>query len=120
MMRYLKSHWFIALLVSALLLVIIVELLVKRPTEKNKVYSQEKEKQLVPDMKELSNSENDNLIRYGRELVLHTSKYLGPHGSVASISNGLNCENCHLEGGTKSFTNNFLDVASTYPKFRTR
>lgn len=59
-------------------------------------------------------------IRYGRELVAHTAKYLGPTGSVKHISNGMNCQNCHLDAGTKTLGNNYAAVASTYPKFRTR
>jgi thiosulfate dehydrogenase len=32
----------------------------------------------------------------------------------------MDCQNCHLNGGTKHFGNNFSAVASTYPKFRPR
>jgi thiosulfate dehydrogenase len=60
------------------------------------------------------------LIRYGRNLIANTSQYLGPRGSVAHISNGMNCQNCHLEAGTKPWGNNYGAVASTYPKFRER
>jgi thiosulfate dehydrogenase len=61
-----------------------------------------------------------NEIKYGKELVAHTSEYLGPKGKVRAISNGMNCQNCHLEAGTKPFGNNYSAVASTYPKFRAR
>ncbi|MEQ8811380.1 MAG: c-type cytochrome [Imperialibacter sp.] len=61
-----------------------------------------------------------DLVRYGKELIAHTSLYLGPKGKVAQISNGLNCQNCHLEAGTKPFGNNYSAVASTYPKVRPR
>lgn len=119
-MKYLRSYWFISLLAAGLLLVIIVELFIKHSPRKTTVSNGKKEKPLAPEISSLSNSEEDNLIRYGRELITHTSRYLGPQGNIASITNGLNCENCHLEAGTKSFTNNFLGVASTYPKFRAR
>jgi len=59
-------------------------------------------------------------VEYGKELVAHTAKYLGPNGSVKQISNGLNCQNCHLDAGTKAFGNNYGSVASLYPKFRSR
>jgi thiosulfate dehydrogenase len=62
----------------------------------------------------------DTLIRYGRELIENTSYYLGPGGRVASISNGMNCQNCHLDGGTVPWGNNYGAVVSTYPKFRAR
>lgn len=61
-----------------------------------------------------------DLIRYGRNLIEKTAYYLGPKGTVAPISNGMNCQNCHLEAGTKPWGNNYGAVASTYPKFRSR
>ncbi len=60
------------------------------------------------------------LVLYGRELIAHTSEYLGPKGSVKSISNGMNCQNCHLNAGTQPWGNNYFAVQSTYPKFRAR
>lgn len=60
------------------------------------------------------------LVYYGRDLIAHTAKYLGPNGSVTQISNGQNCQNCHLQAGTMAFGNNYGSVASTYPKFRAR
>jgi thiosulfate dehydrogenase len=62
----------------------------------------------------------DSLARYGRELIENTSFYLGPQGKVAQISNGMNCQNCHLDGGTLPWANNYSAVVSTYPKFRDR
>lgn len=59
-------------------------------------------------------------IRYGRELIRHTAKFLGPTGSVKHLSNGMNCQNCHLDAGTKVLGNNYSAVFSTYPKFRER
>ena len=67
------------------------------------------------------NRENDaDLIHYGRDLIAHTADYLGPEGVVRPISNGMNCQNCHLDGGTKPFGNNYSAVVATYPKFRAR
>ena len=64
--------------------------------------------------------EQKELVVYGRELIAHTSDYLGPKGSVKSISNGMNCQNCHLNAGTQPWGNNYFAVQSTYPKFRAR
>jgi thiosulfate dehydrogenase len=75
---------------------------------------------IAPDTSTISKDEQGNLIRYGRELIAHTSEYLGPNGKVMAISNGMNCQNCHLDAGTKPFGNNYSAVASTYPKFRAR
>lgn len=74
----------------------------------------------APDLKSIQGSGLEQQILYGRELIMHTSRYLGPNGSVASISNGMNCQNCHLEGGTKIFGNNYGSVYATYPRFRAR
>lgn len=65
-------------------------------------------------------NDSTRLIKYGYELIANTSKYLGPHGSVAKISNGMNCQNCHLAGGTTPWGNNYGKVYTTYPKFRSR
>lgn len=62
----------------------------------------------------------DTLANYGYELISNTAYYLGPKGTVAPISNGMNCQNCHLAAGTVPFGNNYSAVVSTYPKFRAR
>ena len=62
----------------------------------------------------------DSTVRYGRELIEKTSHYLGPKGTVAAITNGMNCQNCHLDGGTVPWANNYSAVSSTYPKYRDR
>ncbi len=59
-------------------------------------------------------------VEYGKELIIHTAKYLGPKGSVLQITNGMNCQNCHLEAGTKAWGNNYGAVYATYPKYRAR
>lgn len=74
----------------------------------------------APDISVLPPGEKKDLILYGRELVVHTSKYLGPKGSVAHLSNGMNCQNCHVDAGTVAWGNNFSATASTYPKYRGR
>lgn len=74
----------------------------------------------APDVAQIPKDENGKLIEYGRELIAHTSQYLGPNGSVMPMSNGMNCQNCHLDAGTKLFGNNYSAVAATYPKFRVR
>jgi thiosulfate dehydrogenase len=64
--------------------------------------------------------EKDSLARYGHDLIANTSYYLGPKGVVAQITNGMNCQNCHLNGGTVPWGNNYGAVASMYPQFRAR
>src|SRR6478736_3172371 len=74
----------------------------------------------APDTVSIPPDELGHQIRYGRNLIAHTARYLGPRGSVSQISNGMNCQNCHLNAGTKPFGNNYGSVASLYPKFRAR
>ncbi|MEP6628509.1 MAG: cytochrome C, partial [Ginsengibacter sp.] len=74
----------------------------------------------APPVSTIPAGEAGDQIRYGRALIAHTSIYLGPKGTVASISNGMNCQNCHNQAGTKSYGFNFSAVASNYPQFRNR
>jgi len=74
----------------------------------------------APDVQSISDSKLKAQVEYGRELIAHTAKYLGPNGSVMQITNGMNCQNCHLEAGTKAWGNNYAAVYSTYPKYRAR
>lgn len=64
--------------------------------------------------------EHEALVRYGRELIHNTAHYFGPKGTVAPLTNGMDCENCHLDAGTRPWGNNYGAVWSTYPKFRER
>nr|MBK9650759.1 c-type cytochrome [Bacteroidota bacterium] len=72
------------------------------------------------DLNEINDAKKLEQISYGKDLIAHTAKYLGPNGSVLHISNGMNCQNCHLDAGTKVFGNNYGSVASMYPIFRAR
>ena len=74
----------------------------------------------APETNTISDVKLKEQVEYGKELITHTSKYLGPNGSVSKISNGMNCQNCHLQAGTAVFGNNYGSVASQYPKFRAR
>ena len=65
-------------------------------------------------------SRASELVRYGHKLVSNTAYFMGPEGTVMKTTNGMNCQNCHLDAGTKIFGNNYSAVASTYPKFRPR
>lgn len=71
-------------------------------------------------IEKIQDEKQKGLVVYGKELIMHTAKYLGPKGSVLRMSNGLNCQNCHLQAGTAVFGNNYGSVASMYPKFRAR
>lgn len=72
------------------------------------------------DINSISDEALKKEVAYGYELIAHTSKYFGPNGSVKQITNGMNCNNCHLDAGTKPWGNNFGSVYSMYPKMRAR
>jgi thiosulfate dehydrogenase len=72
------------------------------------------------DISSIKDQKEKEVVEYGKELIAHTAKYLGPNGSVKKMSNGMNCQNCHLQAGTAVYANNFGSVASLYPKFRAR
>jgi len=74
----------------------------------------------APDTLTIPEDEQGNLIRYGKLLIINTASYLGPKGTVSPKSNGMNCQNCHRDAGTRLFANSFSAVASTYPRFRPR
>src|SRR6266446_1328122 len=116
-MKYLRAHWFISMLVAAIIVITISDLLLNHYRKKN-IGLINREKSLIPDIHSITDPKEKEVILYGRDLISNTAKYLGPHGIISPITNGLNCQNCHLEAGTKLYANNFLAVASTYPKFR--
>jgi len=73
-----------------------------------------------PDSNAMPAGDAGKMVRYGKELLTHTAEYFGPQGSIAHLSNGMNCQNCHLAGGTRVFGNNYALVAANYPKLSYR
>ena len=74
----------------------------------------------APNINTIPPGKNGDMIRYGRELLTHTALYFGPKGSIARISNGMNCQNCHLRAGTQLFGNNYAGFIASYPKLSNR
>jgi len=74
----------------------------------------------APDTASLAATGDGALILYGRDLIARTAYYFGPKGKLRSIANGMNCQNCHLDAGTRLYANSFSAVFSNYPKFRAR
>ncbi|MBI1860606.1 MAG: c-type cytochrome [Deltaproteobacteria bacterium] len=62
-----------------------------------------------------------NEIRYGFELFRNTALYLGPQGSVGQyLGNRTNCQNCHLDAGTRLFGGSLRSAHGSYPQYRDR
>lgn len=60
-------------------------------------------------------------ILLGRELFMNTHTLIGPKGTIAQIAgNEMDCQNCHLKGGTKPFGLPLVTVSGRYPQFRGR
>jgi thiosulfate dehydrogenase len=75
---------------------------------------------VAPDTSLIPHTAEGDLIRFGRKLIANTSFYFGPRGTINHQANGMNCQNCHLDAGTRIFSNSFAGVASQYPQFRPR
>lgn len=74
-----------------------------------------------PDPAGLAWADNADLLRYGRDLLANTQDYFGQNGLLHPGSiNAMNCQNCHLDAGSRPFGNNYAAVASTYPQMRAR
>jgi len=74
----------------------------------------------APDSNSIPQNDSGQLIRYGKKLIHETARYLGPRGTVGHYANGMNCQNCHLESGTRVWAGNFGSVAALYPRFSER
>jgi len=122
-MKFLKESWFPVLLGLIILIVILSQTLFPAAVQREEFSTPEttsSEDWTAPDIAGLPDDEQGRLIRYGHELIANTSLHLGPKGSVATISNGMNCQNCHIDAGEKAFAGCFSAVASTYPRYRER
>jgi len=119
-MKSLRSSWFPLLLVLIAVLLIINSFLIQSSKNEALIADEIGEEWHAPDINLVPHTPEGDLIRYGRDLIVNTSIYFGPKGIIAPITNGMNCQNCHIEAGTRSFGNSFAAVASTYPKYRDR
>ncbi|MEP6646107.1 MAG: c-type cytochrome [Saprospiraceae bacterium] len=74
----------------------------------------------APDTSTLVKNDSGTLILYGKNLVANTATFFGPKGIINHNANGMNCQNCHMEAGTRLYANSFSAVQANYPKFRPR
>lgn len=106
-----KGNWFLLLLGIVVVWVIAAEVMDsagKRKAEDEKfaeyLASEEHDSAwLAPSLfsdNETSGKERTMVI-YGQDLIAHTSKYFGPNGTISHVTNGMNCQNCHLDAGTR-------------------
>ena len=63
------------------------------------------------------------LIRYGHELIAHTSRYLGPQVQnplMRLAGTNMACQNCHLQAGQKAFSAPYVGIWGIYPIYKGR
>jgi thiosulfate dehydrogenase len=72
----------------------------------------------VPDAAKLSPSPENDLIRYGKELIVNTPRYIGKSAEDPAMryaGNDLACQNCHLNAGLQPFAAPFVSTFATFP-----
>jgi thiosulfate dehydrogenase len=69
----------------------------------------------IPDEASIPNDVTGAAIRQGKALLVDTRKRLPDH-----VGNGLNCTNCHLNGGTVAFASPWVGLIGAFPEYRPR
>ncbi len=67
------------------------------------------------DLETIPSGPQGDTIRRGRELVMDSHRLMPDN-----VGNGLNCTNCHINGGTTPKAAPYVGVTDRYPKYRAR
>ena len=103
MWNTIRSNWQLVIIAAVVGIVALVEIAkALRPSENKSLVSATADSSWVtPSLftdNELQGAERE-LVIYGEDIIVNTARYFGPHVSVATITNGMNCQNCHLNAG---------------------
>jgi len=124
MWKSIKSNWTLIILMFTISIVVLVKTIkVVRSSDAIVLHQAINDSAWIPPSLFLDyqlEGEDRKLVIYGEDIIANTARYSGPQGTVARISNGMNCQNCHLNAGRKNWGNNYSAVYATYPKFRAR
>lgn len=124
MWKHIKSNWQLIIIIVVIAIVALTEIMKAiKPSDKQAFNAMPADSTWIPPSlftDNLLEGEEREMVIYGEDIIANTSRYFGPHGSVAPITNGMNCQNCHLNAGKKNWGNNYSVVFSSYPKFRDR
>ncbi len=74
----------------------------------------------VPDVDALPMDAFGQTVRTGRDLIVHTAATIGPDAADPTMrfsGNGLECQNCHLDAGTRQFGLPLAGVWGVFPLF---
>jgi thiosulfate dehydrogenase len=69
----------------------------------------------VPAEKTIPTGAEGDAIKLGKSLVMNTKKML-----PKNVGSGLNCTNCHLNGGTTALAGPFVGIWGVFPEYRAR
>jgi thiosulfate dehydrogenase len=77
----------------------------------------------APDITTVGDDPFGKLVKYGRALVGDTANQIGP--TVADPArrfsgNNLNCQSCHLQGGTQAYAMPLVGIWGQFPQYRGR
>jgi thiosulfate dehydrogenase len=70
------------------------------------------------DVAALGPGPESDLIRYGKELIVNTPRYIGKSAenpAMAYGGNDLACQSCHLKAGLQPFAAPFVSTVATFP-----
>jgi thiosulfate dehydrogenase len=74
----------------------------------------------VPDVDALPMDVFGQTVRTGRDLIVHTAATIGPDAADPAkrfSGNGLECQSCHLDAGTKKFGMPLAGIWGVFPQF---
>src|SRR6185312_11728953 len=70
------------------------------------------------DVTKLGQGPENDLIRYGRDLIVNTAHHVGKNATNPATrfaGNDLACQNCHLNAGLQPFAAPFVSTFATFP-----
>src|SRR3990170_8917613 len=70
------------------------------------------------DISRLGPDPENDLIRYGRDLIVDTPRHIGKNAADPAMrfaGNNLACQNCHLNAGLQPFAAPFVSTFATFP-----
>ncbi|MGP0093278.1 MAG: c-type cytochrome [Xanthobacteraceae bacterium] len=80
-------------------------------------------KQTPADIHGVGDDAFGKLVKYGYALLTDTANQIGPAAPDPAkryAGNGLTCQNCHLQGGTKPYALPLVGVWGQFPQYRAR
>ncbi len=114
MWKNIKSNWQLVIILIVIGIVAVSEIMKALKSSSNQALNATlKDSTWIPPSLYTDNDvqgEEREMVIYGEDIIANTSRYFGPHGSVAQITNGMNCQNCHLNAGKKNWGNNYSAV----------